>query len=195
LDAKELTVTTNLKPAPFPLTTPVVRALVQGTPSRHLTSVPVLTLDEVAANPFPVAPERSESRLVASRVAPEEAPEPVPASSGFRSWVEDYQPAPARFNTEAVRIALSRRGEATRKQSAPSLKHVFAKQREFQQAAEHRQSDPFEQAKLFLQRLGPVFSADLHNGPRDRWFVSGQRAYLTRDELFTLATKKGWAAK
>jgi hypothetical protein len=65
------------------------------------------------------------------------------------------------------------------------------------EAAEHRQTDPVERAKLALQRKGRVVhSALIHGGRKDRFMVGGQRdprtgrlKELTPAELIALAEK------
>lgn len=59
-------------------------------------------------------------------------------------------------------------------------------------AAEFRRTDPFEQAKSFLQRRGPVFSAAMRGGPADQFIISGRPGFHTRDQLIALAREKGW---
>ena len=172
--------TANLKPAPFPLAPPVVSALLNDRPARQLTTLPVYRLDEI-------------SSLEDS--APEAAPE---ARASWRSWVDDYRPnaETETYNRVQVSMALSRRGEVFRRNGLPGVRAWREAERQRLSADAHRATDPFEQAKMFLQRkAGPVFAADMHGGPVGKWFLSGQPDYLSEPELIALAEKKGWAAK
>jgi hypothetical protein len=172
-------VTANLKAAPFPLAPPVVSALLNDRPARQLTTLPVYRLDEI-------------SSLEGS--APDAAPG---AGASRRSWVEDYRAnaEPETYNPALVRVALSRRGEIFRRTYLSASRAWREAERQRLAADAHRATDPFEQAKMFLQRNGPVFAADMHGGPMGKWFVSGQPNYLTEAELIALAEKKGWVAK
>ena len=112
--------------------------------------------------------------------------------------MDDYRPnaEPETYNPVLVRVALSRRGEIFRRTGLPGTRNARATLGERLAADAHRASDPFEQAKMFLQRkAGPVFCADMRGGPPNKWFVSGQPDYLSEAELIALAEKKGWTAK
>lgn len=58
---------------------------------------------------------------------------------------------------------------------------------------EKRLSDPFEQARTFLQRKGMViFSASIVGGPEDVFRVRGKDQPFSRLQIVELARAKGW---
>lgn len=129
---------------------------------------------------------------------------PVPANSKtagtgempkFKSWVEDYVKPEERFDPELVRAAMRRRGKVVLTGQSPGTKGYYTTLVNIANAAareKHRREDPFEQAKSFLQKRGPVFSATFRDGPKGEWFVAGQRGFLTNKQVIELAKRKGW---
>lgn len=166
----------------FPLAVPAIPVQVEAKSQTPPSPKPAANKARVAA----AAPVTSKTAGAAANI---ERPK-------FRSWVEDYLKPEEKINPELVRIAMNRRGRTHLNGQSKNTKGyhtTVANIAEAQAREKHRREDPFELAKSFLQKRGPVFSATFRDGPKGEWFVAGQRGFLTGAQVIELAKRNGWA--
>lgn len=110
--------------------------------------------------------------------------------------VGDVQPFVSGESRELTKFANRRIGTiAKAAQRAATNEGVSRAKKIMGEAVERERlrTDPFEQAKQFLQRRGMVvFCCSVVGGPKDLFVIRGKDGPFSRAEIVRLAERKGW---